>query len=195
MHNNLLRIYHFIEDYEKVYIKNLDKNIGIIFRNYNKKINIHKIIKIKEACKLYGKKFYLSNNIKLSLKLGLNGVYIPSFNKNHILQKNNIPKNFLILGSAHNYKEIKAKEKQGCSLIFISPLFKIKKTNKFLNIHKFNFLSKKSKKNIIALGGLNKSNIKKINLLNVYGFASINLIKKNGLNEFRPFLKFLNYKT
>ena len=44
----------------------------------------------------------------------------------------------------------------------------------------------------IALGGINSLNIKKINLLNCYGFAGINWIKKNGLRKLRPFLNCLN---
>ena len=44
----------------------------------------------------------------------------------------------------------------------------------------------------IALGGINDLNIKKINLLNCYGFAGISWIKKNGLRKLRPFLNCLN---
>ena len=40
------------------------------------------IIKIKKYCKKRLIKFYLSNNIKLALKLDLDGAYIPAFNKN-----------------------------------------------------------------------------------------------------------------
>ena len=42
----------------------------------------------------------------------------------------------------------------------------------------------------VSLIDKNRSNIKKINLLNCYGFAGLNWIKKNGLNKFRPFYKF-----
>ena len=41
----------------------------------------------------------------------------------------------------------------------------------------------------IALGGINKSNYKKLRLTKVVGFAGISWIKKNGLRELRPFLK------
>ena len=44
----------------------------------------------------------------------------------------------------------------------------------------------------IALGGINDLNVKKINLLNCYGFAGIRWIKKNGLRKLRPFLNCLN---
>ena len=87
-------------------------------------------------------------------------------------------KNFLILGSAHNIQEIIIKQKQGCKLIFLAPVFKVNKRNYFLGINNFNKLSINKKINFIALGGINNLNIKKINLLNCYGFAGISWIKK-----------------
>ncbi len=59
----------------------MQKNIAIIYRNYNKILNEYEIIKIKNLCKKTNRKFFLSNNIKMALKLDLDGVYIPSFNK------------------------------------------------------------------------------------------------------------------
>ena len=43
-------------------------------------------------------------------------------------------------------------------------------------------LTKLTKKKIIALGGINNGNLKKLNLLNIYGYSGINLFstKKNG---------------
>ena len=58
-------------------------------------------------------------------------------------------------------------------LIFISPIFKVRKKTEFLNVCKFNTLSKISKKKVIALGGIDKKNIKKIKMVNCSGFAGI----------------------
>ncbi len=91
--------------------------------------------------------------------------------------------NFEILGSAHNFKEIKTKEKQGVSKLFIAPVFKVKKKNYHLNIIKFNLLSRNTKKELIALGGINKMNIKKLKLLNCSGFGSISYLKEIFINE------------
>ena len=38
-------------------------------------------LNLGDSVKVQKNKFYLSNNIKLSIQLGLNGIYIPSFNK------------------------------------------------------------------------------------------------------------------
>jgi len=173
MHNNLPKIYYFINEFDQNHIRKLNKNIALIYRNYEKKVDEKLIKQIKKFCKIQKRKLFLSNNLKIALKLNLDGVYIPSFNKNIRLKNYSYKKKFIIIGSAHNIREIKEKEKQGAQAIFISPLFNKKK--KYLGLNKFRNLSKFTKKKIIALGGINQKNIKKLKLLNIYGYAAINL--------------------
>ena len=164
--------YYFINKFDTNSIDKQDKQTSIIFRNYLKK-NIDKklILKIKKYCKEKSIKFYLSNNIKLAIKLDLDGAYIPSFNKSFAHLAYSYKKNFLIIGSAHNLKEIKIKEYQNVDKIFISSLFK--KNKNFLGINKFKLFKKITKKNIVALGGITKKNQKKLSLLNQIDFAGI----------------------
>lgn len=109
----------------------------------------------------------------LAKNLGLDGVYIPSFNNLLNTRCSNHKKKFHKIGSAHSIKEIKTKEKQGVKLLFISPLFKKTVKNNFLDCVKFNNLTKNTSTKIIALGGINKKNLSKIKLTKAYGFASI----------------------
>jgi|LWDU01.1.fsa_nt_gi thiamine-phosphate pyrophosphorylase len=192
MKHSFSKIYHFIDDFKEKDIKYLPTNIALIYRNYEKKSTNLLITKIKNYCKKRKIKFYLANNYKMAVNLNLDGVYLPSFNKQikfNIFAKR---KNFLVIGSAHNTQEIIIKQKQGCKLIFLAPIFKVNKKKHFLGINKFNQLSRNKKISFIALGGINNLNIKKINLLNCYGFAGISWIKKNGLRKLRPFLNCLN---
>jgi thiamine-phosphate pyrophosphorylase len=122
--------------------------------------------------------FFISNNINLAIKYQLNGVYIPAFNKQINFIKFVLPTDFTIIGSAHNDKEISIKQKQGCDVIFLSPIFKVKKKNYFLDIIKFNFLTLNKKTKFIALGGINKKNKNRLNLLNINGFAGISYFQK-----------------
>ncbi|WP_023649198.1 thiamine phosphate synthase [Candidatus Pelagibacter ubique] len=166
-----IRKYYFINKFDS---NNIDKqkiNTGIIYRNYDTKNNLSTIIKLKQYCKKKGYKFFLSNDIKLALHLNLDGAYIPSFNNqtNHL--SFSFKKKFIIIGSAHNYKEIKIKEKQGVNIIFLSSIFK--KNKNYLGINKFKLFSKLTNKKIIALGGISNLNFKKLNLLNCFGFAGI----------------------
>ena len=111
----------------------------------------------------------------MAIKLGLDGAYIPSFNKEFSHLSYSINSNFIILGSAHNLKEIRIKELQKVKGIFLSSLFK--KNNNFLGLNKFKIFSNYTKKNIIALGGISKKNFKKLTLLNTSGFAGISYFK------------------
>ena len=178
MHNKIPSIFTFISDFKKKEILNLNKNIGIIFRNYKEENNKNKILELKYFCKNNNRKLYLANNIKLAINLSLDGAYIPSFVKNLQLGNFALKKDFLLMGSAHNIYEIKEKEKQNIKLIFLSPIFKTKNYKKGLGIIKFNFLSRLSKKKIIALGGISKKNIKKLKIANIYGFSGISYFHK-----------------
>ena len=164
--------YYFINKFETNNIDKQDKQTVIIYRNYSsKKLNKEIILKIKKYCRKRGNKFYLSNNIKLAIKFNLDGAYIPSFNKNTKHLSYSFKKNFQIIGSAHNLKEIRTKENQRVKKIFLSSLFK--KNNNFLGINKFKILTKLTKKSIVALGGISKDNKKKLSLINQSDFAGI----------------------
>ena len=192
MKHNFPKIYHFIDDFKEKDVEYLPKNIALIYRNYEKKPSKSLIVKIRNYCKKRKIKFYLSNNYKMAINLHLDGVYLPSFNKKITFNIFSKKKNFLILGSAHSINEISIKQKQGCKLIFLAPIFKVNKKKHFLGINKFNQLVTNKKILFVALGGINDLNIKKINLLKCYGFAGISWIKKNGLRKLRPFLNCLN---
>ena len=184
MHINNLRKYYFINKFDA---KNIDKqtlNTGIIYRNYDEEDSLKTVIKLKNYCKKKGHKFFLSNNVKLAINLNLDGAYIPSFNKskNHLSYSKS--KNFLLLGSAHNNNEIKIKERQGVSILFLSSVFK--KNKNYLGLNKFRLLSNLTRKKIIALGGITKKNLKKLNLLNCDGYAGISFFQKKTAPEKGP---------
>ena len=80
-----------------------------------------------------------------------------------------------MLGSAHNNKEIKLKERQLVKIIFLSSLFK--KNKNYLGINKFKLLSRLTNNKVIALGGISNKNLKKLKLLNCFGFAGISFFE------------------
>ena len=172
MHYNLNTKYYFINNFDTNNIDQQDKQTVIIYRNYSsKKVSQLEILRFKNFCKKRGLRFYLSNNVKLAIKLRLDGAYIPSFNKkfNHLSCIHN--NDFKIVGSAHNLKEIRIKELQNVDKIFLSSLFK--KNRNYLGINKFKLMSNLTKKKIVVLGGISKKNIKLLNLLNKSEFAGI----------------------
>jgi len=177
MHTYLPKFYHFIDNLNIKNINKLNKNIVLIYRNYEKKPNDQDIIKFKKYCKNNNVRFVISNYSDIAIKHNLDGLYIPSFNtkKNYKIRKNK--KKFIIIGSAHNLKQIRIKEMQGVQLIFFSPLFKKKGSNKPLGLYRYNLLANLTNLPNIALGGINKINLKLLKLINTNGFASISYFK------------------
>ena len=168
----MTRKYYFINKFETKNIERLDKETVVIYRNYNSKnLNKEHILKLKKNLKKKRIKFYLSNDVKLAIKFDLDGVYIPSFNKSTKHLAYSLKKKFSIIGSAHNIKEIKIKEKQFVSKIFLSSLFK--KNKNYLGINKFKLVSNLTKKKVVALGGISKENLIKLRLLKNPEFAGI----------------------
>jgi len=184
MHYN---IYYFTDKFDFIELCRLNKKISIIYRNHNKKIDYQVLKKLTDFCKKQKRSFFISNNLKLALKFNASGLYLSAFNKIPNYKNKNFKKNFKIIGSAHNYKEIREKEIQGCSEIFLAPLFYNSKNKKYLKIVRFSYLTLLSSKKIIALGGINQSNFSLLKMLKIIGFAGINWIKKTGLqNIARP---------
>ena len=172
-----MRKYYFINKFDTNNIDKQDKQTTIIYRNYSTKpVDRLLILKIRNYCKKKGIKFFISNNIKLAINLNLDGVYLPSFNKNFSHLGYTLKKDFIIIGSAHNNKEIKIKEKQGVRAIFLSSLFK--KNKNFLGLNRFKLLSLLTKKSVIALGGILNTNLKKLRLINCSGFAGISFFEQ-----------------
>jgi len=188
MHKNLPKFFTFLDKYDNKIFKNKNINIGIIYRNYNDRKRENQLIKIAKACKKKRYQLFVSNDIKLAHKVKANGIYLPSFNKTKQFS-NSEKKNLIIIGSAHNQKEIHIKVKQNCEVIFLSPLFFVKKSKTFLGLHRFNYLSNVNKVSVIPLGGITKSNIRKLKLLSVQGFAGIHLFKKKPASKRPVYIK------
>jgi len=108
MHKLFKTKYYFISKFDSNSITKQDNKTVIIYRNYSIiPVDEKLIIKIRDFCKKDKKKFYLSNNVKLAIKLDLDGAYIPSFNKYFSHLNYSFKKNFELIGSAHNIKEIR----------------------------------------------------------------------------------------
>ena len=174
-----IKYYYFIDEFNKNEIEKLSTQISLIYRNYNKKNDPKELRKLVMHCKNNRRKVYISNNLKDAIKYNFDGLYIPSFQKQLKFQ-NIIKRNLEIIGSAHNATELKIKEKQGCSYIFLSPVFKNNKNKKFLDVVKTNLLKKMTKNQIVLLGGINQKTFKRSKLCAPNGVAAISWIKKNG---------------
>ena len=54
----------------------------------------------------------------------------------------------------------------------------LKKNKNYLGINRFKLISLLSKRPFIALGGIKNNNLKKLNLINCFGFAGISFFEQ-----------------
>ena len=165
-----LTAYYFVDRINESTISTISKfnNVSLIYLNQNDSfLNLQDLINIKKFSNKNRIKFYISDNIRLAIKVGANGIYLT---KNYTKMSHNFTykKGFAILGSVHNQLEYYKKITQRCEKIFLSPIFYNKKysINKTLGIIKFRLISRDWKKQAIPLSGINQSNIKKVYLVN-----------------------------
>ena len=146
------------------------KNLSIVYKSENNKSNINEFLEIKNFCKKKNIKIYFPDNIQIAIKLGANGLFISSKN-NKIYPK--YKQSFKIIGSVHSQRELYFKLVQKCDLIFFSPIFNNSKysSHKILGLIKYNLISLNWKINLLALGGINQSNFKKIALTRSLGIG------------------------
>ncbi len=169
-----------IENTKDIDLKNIKirNKFSIIYRNNHKIDNLSDLLQFRRKCKLKAIKFYIANNNNLAVFLNSDGIYLSSYNKS--LNCLNYKKlNYEIIGSAHNFKEILLKKKQGCVYILLSKLFVVNyaKASPFLGILKFNNFLKISNK-LIPLGGINLQNLNYLKNIQCNGFAISSEVKK-----------------
>ncbi len=172
MHYNNYKKFYFLNKFDYSHLINLDQSISFIWRNKDNQTSLKSLVELRDFCKKHQRKLYLRNDLKLAIKLDVDGLYISSTNKDLILRPITCKKKFEILGSAHNMKEIKIKKLQGVDKIFLSPIFKDKK-NQRLYLYKYLNLKKTIFMKDVALGGINRENLKKLKFIKPYGFAGI----------------------
>ena len=109
--------YLYIENTKNIDLNHIKKNkkISIIYRPDSNKEDVANLIKFRNQCRLKRFKFYIANNSKLFKNCKADGLYLSSYNKKIYLNKN-----IRLIGSAHTFKEINEKIKQGCKTIFLS---------------------------------------------------------------------------
>ncbi|MDC0530191.1 thiamine phosphate synthase [Pelagibacteraceae bacterium] len=167
-----------IKDINLRKIKMYNKFI-IIYRNKGLTENIDNLIKFRKTCKLKRIRFYIANDLKLATITNADGIYLSAFNKT-FKSLNLRKKNFNIIGSAHNVKEIELKKKQGCKFILLSKLFLVDYDKKasFLGAIKFNNYLRYISNKLVPLGGIKTSNLNYLKNINCSAFAILSEIKK-----------------
>ena len=178
-----------LKNYYYIYIENtkdlnlnslkIREKFSIVYRSKDKNSDLYLLFNFRKKCSQKGILFFVANDIKLAYKLKADGLYLSSFNKKlNILSKKK--KNFLIIGSAHSFREYFIKTKQGCTDIILSRLFKTDYKGKkgFLGVLTFNFFTLMVKKKLTPLGGIRLGNLNSLKNVRSNSFAIMSEIKK-----------------
>ena len=142
-------------------------------KNETSRNKVFIIKKIKKICKKYGVKFLVNDEPYLAKKLNADGCHIGQKDMN-ILKAKKILKNKIIGVTCHNSKKLALNAKRfGADYIAFGGFFKslTKKTSFKANLDILRWSKKKINIPIVAIGGMNSSNYKKI-LLNGANFIA-----------------------
>ena len=154
------------------------KNIAIVY-NETSVNDLKNFLIIKKFCKYNNLKLYILDNLRVAYQFNLDGIVLSHNNKRVIfLNKINYKKEFKIIGKVHNQREYYFKKRQNCKSIILSPIFSNKKYSdyKLLGVVKFNLISNYWTEITFAMGGINLSNIKRINETRAQGIGFNNLM-------------------
>jgi len=164
--------YVFLEQINKLIEEKLLKfnDINIIINN--NKNTLDSEINIINFAKRNKIPFLFKNNIRNCIKYNSDGIFIEATNKDTI-KTTLFKKDFLIIGAAHNQLEYYFKKRQNCKIIALSPIFYNPKfsKNKILGATRFNLISRVWNTDLCALGGINETNIKKIDFTKASSIA------------------------
>ena len=170
-----------IENIKDIDLRNIKKRnkFAIIYRNSVKNKQSFELKSFRKKCKSKSIAFFVANNIDLAKDLKADGIYLSAHNLD-FKSLNLKRRNFSIVGSAHNIREISNKTKQGCDYILFSRLFKVsyKPQKDYLGVLKFNNLVRNTFKKLIPLGGINLSNLGNLNNVSSDYFAIMSELKK-----------------
>jgi len=167
------------------------KKIAVVY-NETSVNDLKNFLIIKKFCKYNNLKLYILDNLRIAYQFNLDGLVLSHNNKRVIfLNKINYKKEFKIIGKVHNQREYYFKKRQNCKSIILSPIFSNKKysDHQLLGVVRFNLISNYWVENKFAMGGINLSNIKRINETRVQGIGFNNLINNPEIKK--PALYFI----
>lgn len=175
---------HKITDFDKT-INNLPDFSSIIIREYDLKSKDREEFIKKLLGKIKNKKIkiIIAKDLNLAKKYKANGVHFSDNDKipAKFFKKSSFKKDFILTVSCHSLKSLIKYSKYKIDHLFISPIFPTTSHNnsKTIGITKLAKISLKYKNlayntpKLFALGGISKTNIKKIKKTQISSFGAI----------------------
>ena len=178
------------ENLEKIVLQSLKAGVKIVqyrekFLNDSEKISQAK--HLASLCKKYNSLFIINDRIDIALAVDADGIHLGQEDIPTKIARELLGPEKIIGKSTHCIEDIKNAEQEGCDYIGIGPVFPSKTKNQ-LNPIGVNYLRKGLRETLLpafAIGGINSSNINKLNKINNLRIAVSNAI----INSNEPFSK------
>ena len=155
------------------FLAKIPQNSGIVIRNYLSEDRL----KIIEAIRRNSKRKNLTLLVgeKSNIIRDISGLPLPKW----YYQKRKTNKKQILSISAHGIIDKRRIINSKADLIFLSPIFRTSSHlySRPLGTIKFGLIARQFSKPVIALGGINKNNIKKLKNLPIEGVAGIDFLK------------------
>ena len=178
------------QNLKEVVLQALEAGIKIVqYRekslNDNEKVNQAK--DLSSLCKKYNSLFIVNDRIDIAIAADADGIHLGQEDIPTKIARNILGSQKIIGRSTHCLEDIKNAEDEGCDYIGIGPIFP-SKTKKKLHPIGIDYLRAGLNKTLLpafAIGGINSSNIKKLNQINNLRIAISDAI----INSKDPFSK------
>ena len=178
------------KDLADIVLQALEAGVKIVqyrekFLNDNEKVNQAK--ELASLCKKYNSLFIVNDRIDIALAVKADGIHLGQEDFSTKIARELLGPEKIIGRSTHCIEDLENAEKEGCDYIGIGPIFP-SETKKKLTPIGIDYLRKGSEMTLLpafAIGGINSSNIHKLNQINNLRIAVSDAI----INSNNPFAK------
>jgi len=147
-------------------------------KNLDEKTFLEEAKEIKKLCRKYNVPFIINDNVKIAIQCRADGIHLGQDDMN-IKDVKKLVGNDTIIGiSAHTLEQAIKAEREGADYLGVGAVFSTSTKN---NTHKVSYNTLKEICNsvnipVVAIGGINKKNIKQLAGTNIAGVAVISAI-------------------
>ena len=175
---------------EEIVLQTLKAGVRMVqyrekFLQDNEKVSQAK--RLASLCKKYNSLFIVNDRIDIALAVDADGIHLGQEDIPTKIARKLLGSEKIIGRSTHCIEDIKKSQEEGCDYIGIGPIFP-SKTKKELNPIGIDYLEKGLNETLLpafAIGGINSSNIKKLNQINTLRIA----VSDEIINSNAPFSK------
>lgn len=162
---------HRLPDQEEI-IRTMPTGSAVILRDYRAKNRQSLAVKYSTLCKTRSVKFFVGGDSEIASTVEADGLHLPEFAKASFQRKNWTGP---ISASCHSLNDLIDAHNLGADIGFLSPVFATKSHTAAITLgaQQFHEIASQSPIPVLALGGIDAGNARKLSNRNVVGFGAI----------------------